>query len=131
MGINIMATKGPTFLYGNTNGSLGRGEITEHIGYKYAKDYNKHKLFVDFIKHGSDFGVGSKEDYAAHAIHFANFVDRKNCISFIDKVRTTHKYNVSTNTYVAVDKKGYVITYFKPKEGKKYYMNKKKEKNNE
>lgn len=123
-----MATKGPTYLYGNTNGSLGRGEKTEHIGYKYAKDYNKNRLSVDFVKHGSDFGVGSKNDYAAHAVHFANFVDRKNCISFIDKVGTTHKYNVKTNTYISVDKRGYVITYFKPEDGIKYYNRKLKEK---
>lgn len=123
-----MATKGASYKYGNTNGSNGEGKPTEHINYQYAKDYNKNKLTADFKKHGSSFGVNTEQTYESSAVRFANTVDRKNCVSFVDKRGTTHKYNKQTNTYIAVDKKGYVVTYFKPTQGYKYYLIKKGEK---
>lgn len=123
-----MATKGASYKYGNTRGSNGVGVPSRHINYQYAKDYNKNKLAIDFIKHGKDFGASSEKDYASHAVHFANMVDRKNNVSFVDSKGTTHKYNKQTNTYVAVDKKGYVVTYFKPTTGKAYYYKQKETK---
>lgn len=123
-----MATKGASNRYGNTNGAHGKGIPTKHIGYQYAKDYNKNRLRKDFRKHASEFGASTENEYAAHAIHFANVVDRKNCISFIDRRGTTHKYNKQTNTYVAVDKNGYIVTYFKPTDRLAYYFRKKGEK---
>jgi len=122
-----MATKGASNRYGNSNGAGGKGIPTKHIGYQYAKDYNKNKLHNDFHKHASKFGVSTESEYAAHAVHFANAVDRKNCVSFIDQRGTTHKYNMQTNTYVSVDKKGYIVTYFKPTDGSAYYFRKKGE----
>ena len=116
-----MSTKGPSNRYGNTNGSKGNGIATKHINYQYAKDYNKSKLSTDFEKHSADFGVSNERDYASHAVHFANTIDRKNCDSFVDAKGSTHKYNKITNTYVVVDKKGYVVTYFKPSRGINYY----------
>jgi len=122
-----MATKGASNRYGNSNGAGGKGLPTKHIGYQYAKDYNKHRLQVDFVKHGEKFGVSTEYEYASHAIHFANVVDRKNNLSFIDSRHTTHKYNLKTNTYVVVDKNGYVVTFFKPSQGIMYYCKKYKE----
>jgi pyocin large subunit-like protein len=122
-----MGSKGASYRYGNTRGSNGIGIPSVHINYQYAKDFNKVKLPIDFLKHGKDFKVTSMKDYAINAVKFANTVDRKNCISFVDKHGSTHKYNKKTNTYIGVDKKGYVFTYFKPKEGIKYFYKKKGE----
>ena len=60
-------------------------------------------------------GFASKTEYAQHAIKFANTIDKKNCVSFIDKNDSTYKYNKKTNELVVVHKDGTVITYFKPK----------------
>ncbi len=121
-----MSTKGQSNQYGNTNGSRGAGVPTKHINYKYAKDYNKNLAKKDFDKHKANFGVPSKESYVTNAVRFANTIDRKNCISFVDEHGSTHKYNRKTNTYAGIDKKGYIFTYFKPKEGINYYYRKKK-----
>lgn len=124
-----MSTKGQSNQYGNTRGSRGKGKPTNEINFQYARDYNKHKLKIDFDKHKNDFGVSSEKDYVTNAIRFANAVDRKNCVSFVDKYGSTHKYNTRTNTYVGVDKRGYIFTYFKPSTGEKYYHKKLEEKN--
>ena len=36
-----MSTKGPSMRYGNTRGSQHRGEISDTIGYAWAKDFNR------------------------------------------------------------------------------------------
>ncbi len=126
-----MSSKGPSYKYGNTRGSNGVGVATKHINYQYARNYSKVKLRIDFIKHSKDFGVSSMKDYETSAVRFANTVDRKNCISFVDKRGSTHKYNKKTNTYVGVDKNGYVFTYFKPKDGIKYFYKKRGDMKNE
>lgn len=45
--------------------------------------------------------------------------------SFCDKNFSTYKYNIKTNEFAIIDKKGYVITYFKPADGYKYYLKQK------
>lgn len=52
-----------------------------------------------------------------------NRVDRKKYISYKDKRGTTYKYDVKTNRFGIITKKGIVITYFKPADGKAYYDN--------
>ena len=71
-------------------------------------------------------GCKTKESYAASAVKFTNKVDRKNCVSFVDKRGSTYKYNKKTNTLVIVKKDGYVITQFKPAKGYDYYLSEKK-----
>lgn len=122
-----MATKGPSFRYGNTNGSKGSGEATKHTNFAWAKDFNKSSLEKHFSDHGSDFNSNNKEDYKSSAIRFANTVDRKNNISFVNKSGTTYKYNKNTNTLCLIDKNGYIITYYKPKGGRQYYEKVKRE----
>ena len=87
---------------------------------------NKKTLQQHFNDHGHQFGCDTQTSYAAHAVAFANNVDRVNCVSFVDKKGSTYKYNTKTNTLAIVTKDGYVITYFKPKEGYDYYLSKKK-----
>ena len=46
----------------------------------------------------------------------------------IDKKGSTHKYNKKTNEYAVITKDGYVVTYYKPATGYKYYIDQKKKK---
>ena len=73
-------------------------------------------------------GFDSKESYAAHAVSFANTIDRKNNVSFLDKNDSTYKFNKKTGEFAIITKDGYVVTYFKPRTGIKYYDQQKKEK---
>ena len=68
------------------------------------------------------------ESYNAKAVSFANTVDRKNCVSFIDKHGSTYKYNKVTNTLAIIRKNGIVITFYKPKDGYDYYLREKRNK---
>ena len=119
------ATKGASYRYGNTHGS-GNNCVTTHIKYAWARDFNNKTLKQHFERHGKQMGCETIESYRAKAIRFANTVDRKNCVSFVDKKDTTYKYNKKTNTLALIDNKGYVITYYKPTDGYKYYKSEKK-----
>ena len=121
-----MSTKGPSNHYGGARDGK-QGKRTQHTGYAWAKDFNKSTLTDHFNRHGGQMGCSSKESYAAHAVRFANIVDRTNCVSFVDKKGSTYKYNKKTNTFAIITKDGYVVTYFKPAAGYKYYQNQKKE----
>lgn len=115
-----MSTKGVSNQYGNAKGAR-RGHPTRHTGFAWARGFNRNTLASHFAKHGKEMGLKNKYSYAAHAISFANRVNRKDCISFIDKRGSTYKYNVKTNELAIITKKGIVVSYFKPKEGKAYY----------
>lgn len=123
-----MATKGASYRYGNTRGANGKGTVSDNISYQWARDFNKSTLLGHFDRHGKQMGYESANSYASHAVKFANNVDRKNNISFIDKYDSTYKYSLKTNELAIITKNGYVITYFKPKEGYKYYQKQIKEK---
>lgn len=120
-----MSSKGPSNRYGNTRGSDGKGRPTSHINYQWAKDFNKNSLDKHFDEHGKQMGFSTINEYGAHAVSFANRIDRKNCVSFIDDKGSTYKYNKKTNEFVIVTKKGIVVTYFKPKDGYAYYKKQK------
>lgn len=120
-----MSTKGASNRYGHTrNGRIGKA--SSHINYAWARDFNKRTLLDHFERHGSQLNKPTKESYVANAIKFANTIDKKDCVSFVDKNGTTYKYNTKKNILVIVNKKGYVITYFKPTEGYKYYQKNKR-----
>ena len=120
-----MPTKGPSYRYGNTRGSKHQGQVSEHIGYAWAKDFNKNTLVDHFNRHGNDFCASSKEDYAAQAVHFANTVDREHFKSVKDYRGSTYKYDPKNGSYAIITKDGYVITYHKPREGGFTYYPKK------
>ena len=120
-----MATKGPSNRYGNSKNGR-QGKSTSHTGYAWAKDFNSKTLQDHFIRHGSQMGCETKESYAAHAVKFANNVDKNNCVSFVAKNGSTYKYNPQTNTLAIVTKDGYVVTYFKPSAGYEYYKSEKR-----
>ncbi|MDO4500689.1 MAG: hypothetical protein Q4B60_05370 [Erysipelotrichaceae bacterium] len=113
-----MSTKGAGFRYGNTNQTA-----TDHINYQWAKDFNSNTLKKHFDEHGSQMNTATMNDYAAKAVHFANTINREDCVSFIDGNGSTYKYNKETNELAIISKNGYVITYFSPKNGYTYYKN--------
>lgn len=88
-----MSTKGASNRYGNTRGSRGQGEPTEDINYAWARAFNKKGLEGHFSRHGQEFNFNSKEQYAAHAVKFANHIDRKKYKSVVDWHKTTYKYD--------------------------------------
>ena len=106
-----MSTKGPSKRYGNTKGSNHRGLPTKHIGYAWAKGFNRGGLKRHFKEHGKEFNTTTKEEYEAKALHFANTVDRTHYKSVIDYKGTTYKYDTRDGRLVIVDKKGIVISY--------------------
>lgn len=120
-----MTTKGPSNRFGNARGG-SKGHATAHTGFAWAKGFNRTTLTDHFERHGSQVNVSSKESYAAHAVSFANTVDRKNNKSFVDKNGSTYKYNVVTNEFAVITKKGVVVTYYKPAAGYEYYKEQKK-----
>jgi len=117
-----MSTKGASNHYGNARGGKP-GHVTKHIGFAWAKGFNKSTVYNHFNRHGQQMGCESIASYEAHAVKFANTIDRQNYISYKDKRGTTYKYDTRDNTFAIITKKGVVITYFKPKEGKTYYEN--------
>lgn len=121
-----MSTKGASNQYGNARGGK-RGHPTPHTGFAWAKGFNKSTLQDHFNRHGNQVGCPTKESYAANAVHFANTVDRENCVSFVDSRGSTYKFNKKTNEFAIITSKGIVVTYFKPTEGYEYFINEMKE----
>ena len=66
-------------------------------------------------------GLSSPESYRAHAVEFANRVDRENNVSYVRKNGETVKFSKKTGEFAVITKNGIVTTYFKPDEGYAYY----------
>lgn len=117
-----MATKGASNHFGNARGGR-QGHITIHIGFSWAKGFNKYSLKKHIKEHMKSLGFSSYSDYVAHAVKFANLIDRKNHVSYIRSNGQTVKYSKKTGEFVIIDKRRYVTTYFKPDKGYAYYLN--------
>lgn len=74
----IMSTKGASNRYVNTKGSRWQIKKSKSIYYAWAKDFNKYGLMRHFTNHAQEFNFSSKEEYVAHAVKFANMIDRVN-----------------------------------------------------
>ncbi len=122
-----MATKGAGNHYGNARGGR-QGQITTHTGFAWAKGFNKKTLDIHVGEHAKQMGCMNANEYVSKVIHFANTVDRENCVSFIAKNDSTYKYNRKTNEFAIITKDGYVVTYYKPEKGYQYYLKEKKNK---
>lgn len=113
-----MASKGRSNKYNFRN--------SDTIGYAYANNFKSAASKQHYQRHGGDFNCSSMKEYQAKGMHFANLID-KNFRAFKTKDKT-YKYDEKTNTLVIVSNDGSVETFFKPKEGKKYYENQKQNK---
>lgn len=80
--------------------------------YRWAKGFDKALLHKQFLAHGKDMGTETKEEYEAVAVLFANII-RDNRWLFIDRNSLTFKYDPDTKQLVVVDRKGYVLSFYK------------------
>ena len=117
-----MATKGASNHFGNARHGK-QGHITSHIGFAWAKGFNKLSVARHAKEHMSSLGLSNENEYVAHAVAFANHVDREKNISYVRKNGQTVKYSTKTNEFAVIDKHGFVTTYFKPDNGISYYYN--------
>lgn len=121
-----MSTKGPSGRYDGTRGAVKKRNEIRSISYPWAKDLNKYSANKHYNEHAKDMGLETKEAYIAHALKFANTVDKVNCVSFVHaKTESTYKYNKVTNEFAIITKDGYIVTYYKPSGGYKYYKSQK------
>ena len=118
-----MSTKGASNRYGNA-GNGSRGHATKHTGFAWAKDFKSSTLKNHIDKHMKSLDFSSKEEYRAHAVYFANKIDRVNNLSYVrPRTGETVKFNTKTGEFAVITKEGYVTTYFKPDTGINYYNN--------
>lgn len=116
-----MSTKGASNRYGNA-GNGSKGHATKHTGFAWAKDFKSSTLNNHVDKHMKSLGYSSKEEYRAHAVYFANKIDRVNNLSYVrPRTGETVKFNVKTGEFAVITKAGYVTTYYRPKTGIKAY----------
>ncbi len=87
-----MSTKGASNRYGNRRDGVN-GHPTIHTGYAWAKDFNKSTLNYHVVEHMKSLGLSSPESYRAHAVEFANRVDRVNHVSYIRRNCDTVRYS--------------------------------------
>ena len=120
-----MATKGASNRYGNTRGGR-KGHPTCHTGFQWARGFNHSTLQDHYNRHGTQVGSPTKGSYSAHAVTFANTINRRDCVSFVDSRGSTYKYNKRTNEFAVITKAGIVVTYYKPSDGYQYYLAQKK-----
>ena len=116
--VSKMSTKGASNRYGNTRNGK-QGHKTKHIGFAWAKSFNKQTFKDHAYRHGQLYGQAG---YLSHALSFANRVDRENHISYVRKDGTTVKYSKKTNEFAVIDKNGIITTYYHPRDGiNEYY----------
>lgn len=115
-----MATKGASNRY--PTGRRGKnGKSISHINYQWARNFNKRTLKKHFINHGLSMKFASEEVYRQHAIKFANTIDKKNNVSFIDRrTGSTYKFSKTTGEFAIITKNGVIVTYFIPDSNDKY-----------
>ena len=103
-----MSTKGASNRYGNA-GYGKNGHKTIHTGYAWAKDFKKTTFGIHVKEHMKSLGLSSPESYKAHAVEFANRVDRDNHVSYVRKNGETVKFSKKTccsNDYQQIELTG-------------------------
>ncbi|MBP5490321.1 MAG: hypothetical protein J6Y10_06955 [Lachnospiraceae bacterium] len=122
-----MSNKGASNRYGNTRNGR-QGHPTSHTGFAWARGFNNTTAQDHFNRHGSQVGAPTLSSYVAKAVSYANTVNRKDVESFVDSRGSTYKYNKVTNEFAVITRSGVVVTYYKPADGRAYYLAQKKEK---
>ena len=119
-----MPTKSASRRYRHTKGAR-YGLRTIHIGYEWARAFNKKTLKDHFSRHGKQMDCTTAEEYNAKAVSFANTINKEKYESFVAKNGSTYKYDASTNRLAVISKFGIVVTYYKPDDGRAYYLKEK------
>ena len=105
-----MSTKGPSNLY----------KLSDKINFQYAKSFLENKLNDHAVRNGELELNITKKEYIYRSIIFANNIDKTNNQSFVDKYGSTYKRNILTKEFSVISSNGYVITYFKMSDDKKW-----------
>lgn len=92
------------------------GQEPETVAYYFR---NKKLLNQHYEKHGIEMGFASAEDYEKAA---SDVVNNPNALTKKEAEDNDDVYYVeATNEFVVVSTRGFIRTYFKPNNGKKYY----------
>ena len=75
-----------------------------------------------FMRHGADFGAKSPREYAEMAFQFYRKAQEEKFPRKVDSDGTIRIYDPKTNTFGAYNSDGMTKTFFKPKDGKKYWQ---------
>lgn len=99
---------------------LNIGDNLQNQEINSALEFRNDALWEDhFIKHGSEFGYKTKEEYLAGANKVVSSVNSKHKKEAEDG--DDIYYDVTNNEIVFVSEDGYIRTYFKPTNGIEYY----------
>ena len=113
-----LGSKGPKVL--RTLGRLlGLSDEAASVGRGVNNFASSEKLLSHFAKHGERLGVKSVDEYLAGA---RNLIKQEHGVEkFVRSNGDTLYYNKLTNEFGVVSPDGYLRTYFKPKQGAKYW----------
>lgn len=89
------------------------------VGEWHAVEFNPGTAKSHFSKHGAEMEVKSAEQYIAAAVKFVNEGANKASLVDVDGVRRF--YSAATNEFAAVYLDGTISTYYKPRQGIKYW----------
>ena len=84
-----------------------------------AVEFNPETLADHASRHGCDFGVTNANEYAKAALEFINHVTDKSVITDAEGVR--RMYSETNNIFSSAYPDGTIRTFFKPRQGKKYW----------
>ena len=97
-----------------------RGEDVREIA--RSTQWGRPETLIDhFRRHGADFGAKSARDYAKMAAHFFERAQEEKLPTKIASDGTIRVYDRKTNTFGAYNPEGTTKTFFKPKDGIKYW----------
>ena len=115
-----MATKSASNRFDNSRGSKFNAGFKK-INFQYVKGFNYHTLERHYRDHGKKYG--SIDAYEQRAVQFGNTIDTKKIISFVDSTTgETYKFSKKTGEFAIIDREGYIVTFFEPKEGYQYFI---------
>ena len=84
-----------------------------------AVEFNPETVADHFSRHGKVLGAKSQQDYNRLALEFLQSLDDKEVI--IDSGGVRRVYSEKENLFAAVYPDGTVSTFFKPRQGRKYW----------
>ena len=92
---------------------------TESKAYEAYRFRNKSLLNSHYEKHGIEMGFKSAQEYEKAA---SDVINNPAALYKTEKEDGDHVYYiVATNEFVVLSRDGYIRTYFKPAQGKKYF----------
>jgi WXG100 family type VII secretion target len=113
-----LGAKGPKVLR-SLGRLLGLSDEAAAVG-KGAKNFaSSEKLVSHFAKHGPKMGFKSIDEYLGGARSLIN--QNQSVAKFVRQNGDTLYYNRATNEFAVMSQDGYLRTYFKPKQGAKYW----------